>query len=249
MGLVSNIYPNINKKAALNNCIVISEIINENYTFIYCRIKQEEIKYFEDNKDLPLAYDIFCGSREPMNAFVYKLDKTKYPVFKVKYFVIPEGGDKCSFIIVANIKGSISEFTEGNEFMSLININSNDNIETYYLKCEIPLPSKIQDNYEILCEIENESENDIESCSYLLTPENNTESYTFHLTPYYMILNSTSPFEVFIENTIKAIKYDDYKKIKEKTLVQNLLSLFKSPVVIVSLILIFIILFLLKQLL
>ena len=64
-----------------------------------------------------------------------------------------------------------------------------------------------------------------------------------------MILNSTSPFEVFIENTIKAIKYDDYKKIKEKRLVPNLLSLFNSQLFIVSLILIFIILFLLKQLL
>ena len=82
--LVSNIYPNINNGLGLNNCTIISEM----NIFIYCRIKQEEIKYFENNKNLPLAYDILCGIREPMDAFIYKLDKTKYPVFKVKYFTI-----------------------------------------------------------------------------------------------------------------------------------------------------------------
>ena len=42
-----------------------------------------------------------------MNVLVHKLDKKKYPVFKIKYLVKPKGeGD--GFIIVANIEGSIS---------------------------------------------------------------------------------------------------------------------------------------------
>ena len=243
LSLLPKIYPNINIEQALSNCTIISEAFDENDYYIYCRIKKEEINYFDSNKNLPMTYDILCGTKEPMNAFVYKLDKTKYPVFKVKYFIMPEG-DECKFIIVSNIEGSISEFTEGNEFYSLININSKDTTEIYNLFCEIPLPSKIQDNYEISCEIY--LENNTESDSFCLNFENNTDSYNFYLTPYYMIFNSTCPFEIFIENNIKAIKYDDYKKIQEKTFTQILLSLISNRLFILSLIFILILLILLK---
>ena len=234
--LVSNIYPNENIETALSNCTIISEKIEENYTYIYCRIKQEEIKYFADNPDLPLTYDLLCGAKEPTFAFVNKLDKSKYPVFKVKYFILPEEDcirDECKFIIVANIEGSISEFTEGNEFLSIININSNGNTTSEYIKCEIPLPSKIQDNYELSCEI-------------LFEMGNNTESDSFYLTPYYMIYNLTSPFEIFIENNIKAIKYYDYKKMEEKTIGKFLLSLISNPAIILQLFLLLLLLIYLK---
>lgn len=137
-----------------------------------------------------------------MNAFVYKLDKTQFPVFRVKYFVFSEEKcieDECKFIIVANIEGSISVFYEGNGFLSLVNINNN---ETNPLFCNISRPSKIQDNYKI-------------SCNLYYEMEHNFESYDFDLTPYYMIYNYYSPFEIIIENNIKAINYEDYQKKKE----------------------------------
>ena len=75
-GLVSKIYPNENNEIALSNCTIIPEKTKKNYTYIYCRIKQEEINYFENYDELPLTYDLLCEIKEPMNAFVYKLDKT-----------------------------------------------------------------------------------------------------------------------------------------------------------------------------
>ena len=83
LGLVSKIYPNENIEASLSNCTIIPQKIEANYTYIYCRLKEEEINYFQNNEDLPLTYDIFCGIKEPMNVLVHKLDKKKYPVFKI----------------------------------------------------------------------------------------------------------------------------------------------------------------------
>jgi hypothetical protein len=165
LGLISKIYPNENIESALSNCTIIPEKSGENYSYVYCRLKQEEINYFEGNEDLPLLYDIFYGVKEPMNAYVYKLDKTKYPVFKVKYFVSPKEKclkDECVFILVSDIEGSISEFREGNSFYSLVNIN-NDTNATDFLYCEIPKPSKIKNNYEISCYPYHDMENNTKS--------------------------------------------------------------------------------------
>ena len=166
LGLISKIYPNENIESALSNCTIIPEKPGDNYSCIYWRLKQEEINYFEGNEDLPLLYDIFCGVKEPMNVYVYKLDKTKYPVFKVKYFVSPKEKclkDECVFILVSDIEGSISEFREGNSFYSLVNINNNDTNATDFLYCEIPKPSKIKNNYEISCYPYHDMENNTKS--------------------------------------------------------------------------------------
>jgi uncharacterized membrane protein len=53
--------------------------------------------------------------------------------------------------------------------------------------------------------------------------------------PYY----SKSPYEIFIGNNIKALKYEEYQKIKEKekenekTIFESLLSLVMNPVFII----------------
>ena len=83
LGLKSKIYPNGNIEASLSNCKIIHRNTVDNYAYIYCRLKEEEINYFQNNENLPLAYDILCGVKEPMNAFVHKLDKTKYPVLRL----------------------------------------------------------------------------------------------------------------------------------------------------------------------
>ena len=130
----------------------------------------------------------------------------------------------CIFL-VSDIEGSISEFREGNSFYSLVNIN-NDTNATDFLYCEIPKPSKIKNNYEI-------------SCYPYYEMENNTENYNFDLTPYYMPYYYQSPFEIFIQNNIKPMKYEDYQKLKEKekenekTIFESLLSLVMNPVFII----------------
>ena len=119
------------------------------YYFIYCKIKNDEINYFEYNNSFPLTYDILCGSKEKMNAIVNIIDKTKYPVFRVQYFVLPEGeyiSYNSKFIILANIEGSISEIKEDyNLFLSLINIKRGNHSYIDYLSCSIEKPYFKQD--------------------------------------------------------------------------------------------------------
>ena len=263
LGLASNIYPNENIKTSLSDCKIIPEKISTNYTYIYCRLKKEEIQYFENDQDLSMTYDIFCGAQEPANLFVYKLDKTKNPLFRVKYFVsTQEKCQYCEFKLVANIEGSIKELEDENSFFVLVNINSNDNSEklTESIYCEIPKLSEIQDNYEI-------------SCVLFTTSENSTETSNVELTPYYIPYNFSSPFEIFIENNIKSIKYEDYQNIiapstaetdatstspskeeekeeeNENTIGEILVSIFTNPIFIASISLIALLSIVLKLLL
>ena len=46
--------------------------------------------------------------------FVHQLDKTKYPIFRVKYFLLPYSTSinyYTEFSLIVNIEGSISGFT------------------------------------------------------------------------------------------------------------------------------------------
>jgi hypothetical protein len=88
----------------------------------------------------------------------------------------------------------------------------------------------MKDNFEIFCE----------------NPDgfkNSTDSYDFYLTPYYFIEQSTCPFEVFIKNDIKTIKYDEYQEIKNKNNLDKNISFIKNPAftaISISIIIIFI---------
>ena len=200
---ISRIYPNKNSSTALSNCKFIPVNFKEDYYLIYCQIKEYEIIYFENNANMPLSYDALCGNKEPMNAFVHKLDKTKHPVFRVEYLVLPDElfiKYKSELIIVANIEGNISEIKDDeNVFVSLINIKKNKENYIDYLYCYIKNPLKKQNNFEIYCYFSSKT---LEL--FLIRPDN------IYLTPYYYIVESKSPFEIIIKNNITSIKYEDY---------------------------------------
>ena len=198
--LVSKIYTNKNVDTSLSNCQVSDITINENY-LIYCKLNQNEVNLFSQDNNSPLAYYIMCGGIEETQAIVRKLDTTKYPIYRVKKIVLPYDNYLTSnneLTIIANIEGSILELNgikDNNYFVSIINVQKNNNIDSYEIVCEIPNPSAKEDEYEIPCYIVS---------SYMINYDN------VYLTPYYSAYKVATPFEVIIDNNIKAISYTDY---------------------------------------
>ena len=156
--LVSKIYRNKNVDTSLSNCQVSDITINENY-LIYCKVSQNEVNLFSQDNNSPLAYYIMCGGIEETQAIVRKLDTTKYPIYRVKKIVLPYDNYLTSnneLTIIADIEGSISGLNgikDNNYFVSIINVQKSNNINSYEIVCEIPNPSAKEDEYEIPCYI------------------------------------------------------------------------------------------------
>ena len=201
----SKIYPNKNVETSLSDCKYIDIEITKDYFLIHCRIKKSEIKYFINNIDLPLAYDVLCGIKENTSAIVHYLDKTKYPAFRVKGLVLDFYNRNIykndELIMIAGIEGNLSGFDERNSeniFIAFIDIEKNSKITSEYILCLIPNNYlNINNNFEISCKFD---------------PINRSfYSYdSIYLTPYYVTYKVSSPFEIIIKNNIKAIEYKDY---------------------------------------
>ena len=201
---ISNIYINNDTNKKIKNC---EAILNLNYyDYIFCNISQDEIEYFDnENKNISLTYDILCGKKETIPVFVHKLDKTKYPIFRAKYFILPDSKSinyQSELTLIVNIEGSISDYNNDisyfNSFIKIIKNNTTTDLDIY---CEIPEVSEIQNNFAINCYCPIDS-------FYI--------SYKYDeifLLPYYYTSESQQPFEIIVKNSIKAITYLEYEKI------------------------------------
>ena len=151
---ISNIYINNDTNKIFKNCEAIMNLVDYNY--IVCNISKDEIKYFDnENKNISLSYDILCGKKEAIPVFIHILDKTKYPIFRVKYFILPDSRSinyQSEFTLIVNIEGSISGYTNNiSYFSSFIKIIRNNKITKIENYCEIPEVLKVQNNFEIKC--------------------------------------------------------------------------------------------------
>ena len=200
----SNIYINNESQKKIKNCEAIMNLVY--YDFIFCYISQDEIEYFDkENKNISLIYDILCGQKEEIPVFVHQLDKTKYPIFRVNYFLLPSSTSinyYTEFSLIVNIEGSISGFTSKlSSFISFIKIIRNNRITELLILCEIPEISEIQNNYEIKC---------FPIIDYYYT------SYKYDeiiLLPYNTPYKNPQPFEVIIKSSLKGISYSEYQDI------------------------------------
>ena len=184
------------------------------YDYIFCNISQDEIEYFDkENKNISLIYDILCGQKMEIPVFVHQLDKIKYPIFRVNYFLLPSSTSISYYTelsLIVNIEGSISYFTsELSEFSAFIKIIRNNRFIELEILCEIPEISEIQNNYEIKC--------------YPMI-------YSFYISyrydeiillPYNTLYEIQQPFEVIIKSSLKGISYSEYQDILSNELKEN----------------------------
>ena len=199
-GTISPIFPNINIDKALSEC---NRIQFGGLTLIYCDIKNEEIDYFEDlsqqSEDSDLVYYIDCGTKISTSTYVYKLDKTKYPVFKIKSFIIPNISqitDEDVLILVSEVEGSFSYFKEEEMFVTFTNIENRGYNTTYLMLCLAEVPENITDEYNI-------------SCYLNLDVGESPKFDNIYLNPYNIPYSPKYPYEIFLNKTIKGEKNNE----------------------------------------
>ena len=198
--LVSKIYPNKDISTPFSNCKLTDVEIAKDYYLLYCKLSQNDINNIPQNNNIPIAYDILCGKKEKTTVFVHKLDTTKYPIYRIKEFNLPFDdsiGETDMITLVAEIEGSVSGLngiSKNNYFAITANSYSNNKLTVIEFQCQIENPSSKNNDFEIYC------------FPYL---ERRTKYDSIYLTPYYSPVESTTPFEVIIENNIKGTSEGD----------------------------------------
>ena len=197
------IYPNENTDDSLKYCDII--YFAGQYG-ILCELDEDELNYFNNEEtNSPLAYDLLCGKRENMDVSIHQLDKTKYPVIRVTQFILPSSDIKKLnkfnniFTIIADIEGSVSGITEDNHFTIFIQVKRGVHYNDMSIYCEIPNEIKITNDFEIKCILEDED----------FLSQNDYYNYydDVFLLPYYSPEYYSEPFEVIINEKLKAVKY------------------------------------------
>lgn len=197
----SNIYPNLKASKPFEDCKQIN--FNDFYFYgwkhylVSCNIKKNELNYFDysykNGNNSLMSYDRFCGRKFILNATIYLLDKSKYPLFRVKDFILPNEdllNINSQFTLIADIEGNMFGFySDYLEFFVFIDIVNGNKYKTYGLYC-IPNNTITKNDYKISCNFfKDESISSTSYDSIILYP------YTYQL--------DTTPYEVIIEKSIQ----------------------------------------------
>ena len=192
---MTNILPNKNHLKPLSDCSQSGFNKNNGQNIIsYCDIDEEELNYFDDyskeNKN-SIYTQQYCGVYLPQNIIIYKLDKSKYPVFRIKHFIASYNYKSIiSALLLADVEGSISDFGENkNSFLTIVQTESDYHNFTNIMVCYTGNPEKIGENYAILCSLEFSTGETINN---------------IYLHPYSGIMHFDYPFEIIIDDVIKS---------------------------------------------
>ena len=201
---VSLIYPNKKSTTPLSNCKAINISDAEVQLIVYCDLTKSEIDYFDSS--LPLAYSVLCGSKEQTSAIIHKLDKSNYPLYRVKRLVIPDEQylqQYSEFIMIADIEGSVSGVDNNNynTFGAIIDIKNGEESNIKFLHCETPGSSSKKTNIELTCSILLDN-SDI---GRLTCNINNVYLY-----PIYYPKKTYNPYEVRINDNLEYISENRY---------------------------------------
>ena len=192
---MTNILPNKNHLKPLSDCSQSGFSKNNGQNIIsYCDIDEEELNYFDDyskENENSIYTQQHCGVYRPQNIIIYKLDKSKYPVFRIKHFIASYNYKSIiSALLLADVEGSISDFGENkNSFLTIVQTESDYHNFTNIMVCYTGNPEKIGENYAILCSLEFSTGETINN---------------IYLHPYSGIMHFDYPFEIIIDDVIKS---------------------------------------------
>ena len=208
------ISPNEYTEYTLSRCNRTNIIKNKQY-ISYCNITEEELKYF-DGENRMVSQGL-CGINYYRNIIPRILDETKYPIFKIKSFeLVKLDVYEISATINSKIIGNIEGYNgTGNSFSVLIFIEYNNTNHSEIMNCEIGSPTIEQMNsYDLNCQI---------FYFYEKSPTN------VYLTPYYGITELLNPFQIIIDEEIKAKNNIKSKVRNLKSSKENSSFIMKSP--------------------
>ena len=191
------IFANPLSKTPLSDCRKLKYNGSLTEYFLYCNIKKDEVSDFEDyatrQTDYPMIYYYLCGGRTTTNTITYQLDKSNYPVFRIKSLILPKKKEITvddNLVLNVNIEGSVNNYKKTNQFIILSNLEKDNANTTYLILCLTDTPSKAGISYNLTCNLN--------------LGKGITESYdNIYLLPYYIPYSTVYPYEVIIKNEIK----------------------------------------------
>ena len=174
---------------------------------VYCELNEKELNYFEYNSNIRIRYGYYCDLFDS-NVVINRLDKTKYPVFRLKHFVVSSSPNVqqnfIEAILIADIEGSISEFINSTYIIGLmVDVEIDDKNITTKMQCEFNSPSKVEKNFIIKCRFAN--------------GDNFQKANNFYIQPYYQTFTISSPLEVIIKEPIRNIEFIPEKENSDST--------------------------------
>ena len=195
--ILPNIYANSNSPKPLSDCHKAQlPSYKGDFSYIYCNIKENEVDYFKDlshQDDNPMVYDILCGYKEITETIAYKLDKTIYPVFKIKKLYYPNSHNVTEydeFTVIVDIEGSVKRYDKTNMFYFFINVEQNQKNSSMLMPCMTGIPESVGNNKNITCTI------NIDRGKTLLYDN-------IYILPFFSPYYTQTPYDVIIKETIK----------------------------------------------
>ena len=194
------IYANSKSQTPLSDCERKTFVLGQtNHNIIICSIKSNELDYFVDNyptKD-SMSYAVLCGAKEEISTYAYKLDKTKYPIFRVKDVNLEKTMNltaETSISFAVGIEGNPSDFND-QYFMAFADIEYDNKNETYNMMCMTGIPEK------------NISEKNM-TCQINIAPQEGEKNFTNvyfypYFYPYFNEYMVYSPYEIIMKDVIK----------------------------------------------
>ena len=197
------IYANIYTDNPLKNCVRTQYLIDGRYV-AYCDIDKDEYNYFENcdksNNTHRMITEALCGVTYYRNMITCKIDKNSYPIFKIKNFQILNEEEEDFGIKIrrtslnVEIEGNVENFSGMfNSFLIIVLLEVNNQNITNYMDCETGEPKKLDDNFNLECQI-----------------YENAKVDNYYLLPYYAIISAEKPFEVVLKDIIKG-KFNNNK--------------------------------------
>ena len=151
---VPNIFPSNQSKEHLSNCKKEKYYSRGGlYNLIICELTENEILKFNKDTKVEIDYNYYCGYIDSTYTYVYKLDKTKYPVFRVKSAFLERVqiiNYYTQFYLIADIEGSLSGFNKGQMFAGFANIEYDNRNITHIIVCYAEIPDDVSKNYSII---------------------------------------------------------------------------------------------------
>ena len=189
---VPYIYPLVSPYPFLSNC-KRERFDSSGIYLIYCELTEDELSNFKTTNKIEMAYLYECNYYVDTYTYVYKLDTTNYPVFRIKSAFL-EKADVIDyyteFTMTAKIDGSISSYTKDQMFVGFAHIEYNNKNTTYLIVCYTGIPEDESKDHSISC--------------YMNFNKGQSEKYdNLYILPYIVPYQSTVPYEVIINEVIK----------------------------------------------
>lgn len=181
------------KKFIFLNCNIYNARISD-FNLIYCDFGENELNFLKLISYSTIGFTNLCGLYYS-NIKVIKLDKEKYPVFRIKNFLLSSNdiinNNLIRTMIITDIEGSISNFKNSTySFEIIANIEKDNKNITTQMQCSFESPNRIKKNYIINCTI---------------LQNKYDEKNNYYILPLYYTKNALSPFEIIIDKPIKSI--------------------------------------------